>query len=76
MGPGFAFNVGRGVGAVIMPFTVGALAKTYGLGFGIGLCSLIFFSGVLTVFLMPETLNGEKSETAPAVVSAAAESAR
>ena len=44
MGPGFAFNVGRGVGAVIMPFTVGALAKTYGLGFGIGLCSLIFFS--------------------------------
>ena len=43
LGGGFAFNVGRGVGAVLMPFTVGALAKTYGLGFGIGLCSLIFF---------------------------------
>lgn len=56
MGGGFAFNVGRGVGAVIMPYTVGALAKTYGLGFGIGLCSLIFFTGVITVYMMPETL--------------------
>jgi MFS family permease len=66
MGGGFAFNVGRGVGAVIMPFTVGALAKTYGLGFGIGLCSLIFFMGVLTVFFMPETHNmAEKGKVMP-----------
>lgn len=62
LGGGFAFNVGRGVGAVIMPFTVGALAKTYGLGFGIGICSLIFFVGVLTVYFMPETL--KKTEAA------------
>lgn len=62
LGGGFAFNVGRGVGAVIMPFTVGALAKTYGLGFGIGICSLIFFIGVLTVYFMPETL--KKTEAA------------
>ena len=62
LGGGFAFNVGRGVGAVIMPFTVGALAKTYGLGFGIVICSLIFFIGVLTVYFMPETL--KKTEAA------------
>ena len=59
MGGGFAFNVGRGVGAVIMPYTVGALAKSYGLGFGIGICSAIFFVGVITVYLMKETLNAE-----------------
>jgi MFS family permease len=56
MGGGFAFNVGRGVGAVIMPYTVGALAKTYGLGFGISVCAGIFFIGVLTTYFMPETL--------------------
>ena len=62
LGGGFAFNVGRGIGAVLMPFTVGALAKSYGLGFGIGLCSLIFFVGVITVYVMPETL--KKTEAA------------
>ncbi len=62
MGGGFAFNVGRGVGAVIMPFTVGALAKTYGLGFGIGICAGIFFVGVLTVYFMPETLKAKEQQ--------------
>jgi MFS family permease len=56
MGGGFAFNVGRGFGAVVTPFTIGAMAKTYGLGFGIGACSIVFFVGVITLYLMPETL--------------------
>lgn len=60
MGGGFAFNVGRGVGAVIMPYTVGVLAKVYGLGLGIGVCSLIFFVGVITIYFMPETLKATK----------------
>jgi MFS family permease len=62
MGPGFAFNVGRGVGAVIMPYTVGALAKANGLGFGIGMCSLIFLTGAITVFFMSETLNAAEAK--------------
>ena len=56
MGGGFAFNVGRGFGAVVTPFTIGLMAKTYGLGFGIGACSIVFFAGVITLFFMPETL--------------------
>ena len=56
MGGGFAFNVGRGFGAVVTPFTIGVMAKTYGLGFGIGACSIVFFAGVVTLYLMPETL--------------------
>lgn len=60
MGSGFAFNVGRGVGAVITPYTVGVLAKTKGLAFGIGTVSVIFFLGALTLLFMPETFRGKK----------------
>jgi MFS family permease len=56
MGGGFAFNVGRGFGAVVTPYTIGVMAKTYGLGFGIGACSIVFFIGLVTVYFMPETL--------------------
>ncbi len=56
MGGGFAFNVGRGFGAVVTPFTIGVMAKTYGLGFGIGACSIVFFAGMVTLYFMPETL--------------------
>lgn len=56
MGSGFAFNIGRGFGAVVTPVTIGAMAKTQGLGFGIGACSVIFFVGAVIVWFMPETL--------------------
>ncbi|MGQ9367089.1 MFS transporter [Azospirillum sp. ST 5-10] len=56
MGSGFAFNIGRGFGAVVTPVTIGAMAKTYGLGFGIGACSVVFFTGVIILLFMPETL--------------------
>ncbi len=61
MGGGFAFNIGRGFGAVVTPFTIGVMAKTYGLGFGIGACSLVFFTGVVTLYFMPETLKSNKN---------------
>ena len=64
MGSGFAFNVGRGFGAVVTPYTIGAMAKTYGLGFGIGACSLVFFVGLIVVFFMPETLKRDGAEPA------------
>lgn len=64
MGSGFAFNVGRGVGAVVTPVTVGYLAKSQGLGFGIALCSVVFFMGFITLWFMPETL--KKQDKIPA----------
>ncbi len=54
-GSGFAFNIGRGIGAVFAPFTIGVLAKTHGLGFGIGILSVIFLLGVVSLFFMPES---------------------
>lgn len=61
MGSGFAFNIGRGFGAVVTPVTIGAMAKTQGLGFGIGACSIIFFVGALIVWFLPETLRQESA---------------
>lgn len=66
MGSGFAFNIGRGIGAVVTPVTIGAMAKTYGLGFGIGACSIIFFMGVVILFFMPETLVAKTAQSANA----------
>jgi len=54
-GSGFAFNIGRGFGAVVAPYTIGVLAKSQGLGFGIGTLSVIFLAGVITLYFMPET---------------------
>jgi MFS family permease len=64
MGSGFAFNIGRGFGAVITPVTIGAMAKTYGLGFGIGACSAVFFAGLVILCFMPETLAATNDRTA------------
>ena len=61
MGSGFAFNIGRGIGAMATPYTVGVLAKIHGLGFGISACAVIFFLGVVTLFFMPETLTKQTS---------------
>lgn len=61
-GSGFAFNIGRGIGAVVTPYTVGAMAKSYGLGFGIGACSIVFFAGVITLLFMPETFKNNTAQ--------------
>lgn len=66
MGSGFAFNIGRGFGAVVTPVTIGAMAKTQGLGFGIAACSIVFFVGAVVVFMMPETLKPSAIADAPA----------
>lgn len=54
-GSGFAFNIGRGFGAVVAPFTIGVMAKTRGLGFGIETLAVIFLIGVVALAFMPES---------------------
>lgn len=55
---GFCFNMGR-VGAIIMPFTVGALGQMYGLEFGIGITAVMFGCCGVVLCFMPETFRGQ-----------------
>lgn len=66
---GFCFNMGR-VGAILMPFTVGALGQIYGLEFGIGITAVMFGCCGIVLCFMPETFriqNQNESEEESAV---------
>jgi MFS family permease len=51
---GFIYNVGRVLGG-LAPFTIGALAKTRGLGPALALTSAFFIAGTLVILTLPET---------------------
>ncbi len=55
---GFCYNAGRIVSAAA-PFTIGALAQTHGLAFGLALDSLFFALGGILIWLLPETKGAE-----------------
>ena len=55
---GFTYNIGRGLSA-IAPFTIGALAKTHGLGIAFYLTSASFLFVALVAFALPETKGKE-----------------
>lgn len=55
---GFTYNIGRGVSA-LAPFTIGALAKTYGLRLSFYLTAFFFFLSALVAFFLPETIGKE-----------------
>ena len=57
---GFTYNVGRVLGG-FGPLTIGALAKTSGLGPALALTSAFFVAGALMVLTLPET-RGRKLE--------------
>ncbi|BCJ87711.1 MFS transporter [Effusibacillus dendaii] len=58
-GQGFTYNFGRAV-AASAPFTVGALANTYGLGAAFSITSIAFATAALLVlFFLPETKGRE-----------------
>jgi len=57
---GFTYNIGRGLSA-IAPFTIGALAKTYGLSIAFYLTAASFLFSALVAFALPET-KGKKLE--------------
>ncbi|HEY4613510.1 MAG TPA: MFS transporter, partial [Bacteroidota bacterium] len=51
---GLAYNAGRAFSA-LAPFTIGALADTYGIGSALALTSAFFLMGAGLIFLLPET---------------------
>jgi len=51
---GFTYNIGRGLSA-IAPFTIGALAKTYGLRMSFYLTAAFFLFSAFMAFALPET---------------------
>jgi MFS family permease len=53
-GQGFTYNAGRALSAMA-PFTIGALATTYGIGPALGLTSAFFVLGAVLMLLVPET---------------------
>ena len=59
---GFCYNAGRLVSAAA-PFAIGAAAQTYGLALVIATTSLFFAIGGGLVWLLPETMGSELSQT-------------
>jgi MFS family permease len=55
-GQGFAYNVGRGLGA-LAPFTIGVIATMpqFGIGGAIALTSAFFLAGALLMYALPDT---------------------
>jgi MFS family permease len=51
---GFTYNLGRGLSA-LAPFTIGALAKSYGLAIAFYLTAAFFLFSGLVAFALPET---------------------
>ena len=51
---GFTYNIGRGLSA-LAPFTIGALAKGYGLALAFYLTAGFFLFSAVTAFALPET---------------------
>jgi MFS family permease len=51
---GFTYNIGRGLSA-LAPFTIGALAKGYGLALAFYLTAGFFLFSAFTAFALPET---------------------
>ena len=51
---GFTYNIGRGLSA-LAPFTIGALAKTYGLSLAFYLTAAFFLFSAAVAFALPET---------------------
>jgi MFS family permease len=51
---GFCWNMGR-VGAVLAPYTIGAIGKAYGLQTGLALTCAVYLLGSVMLLLLPET---------------------
>ncbi len=60
---GFCWNMGR-IGAVLAPFTIGAIGKNYGLQTGLAVTCIVYILGAALLLFLPETLRpGHEMET-------------
>jgi MFS family permease len=55
---GFCWNMGR-IGAMIAPFTIGAIGKAHGLQAGLAVTCAIYLVGAIMLFMLPETYRYE-----------------
>ena len=55
---GFCWNMGR-IGAVLAPYTIGYIGKTYGLQTGLAVTCVIYLVGAVMLLLLPETFRRE-----------------
>jgi len=53
---GFCWNMGR-LGAVLAPYTIGYVGRTYGLQTGLAAASLVYFAGAMALLFLPETFS-------------------
>ena len=60
---GFCWNMGR-IGAMVAPFTIGAIGKSSGLQAGLAVTCAIYLVGALMLFLLPETYRPRKPQGA------------
>lgn len=60
---GFCWNMGR-IGAMVAPFTVGAIGKTHGLQVGLAVTCGIYLVGAVMLFLLPETYQSKEKPAA------------
>lgn len=60
---GFCYNAGRVVSAAA-PYTIGALAATHGLAYGLALDAMFFALAAILVWLLPETRGAELANLA------------
>jgi MFS family permease len=58
---GFCYNAGRVVSAAA-PLTIGALAATHGLAYGLALDAMFFALAAILIWLLPETRGAELEE--------------
>lgn len=60
---GFCWNMGR-IGAVLAPYTIGAIGKNYGLQTGLAVTCVVYILGAVLLLFLPETLRpGQDRET-------------
>jgi len=62
---GFCWNMGR-LGAMLAPFTIGAIGKAYGLQVGLALTCVVYLVGAAMLLLLPETFRREQQRYAVA----------
>lgn len=71
---GFCYNAGRAFSA-LAPFTIGAVAKTEGLGVALTMTSAFFLLGTIVLIFLPETRGRSLQQDGTDHVDAAASSA-